>query len=266
MDLQEPEAVADALDGTQVVVHLAARSGGIQFQHGQHRWVLDDNTRMTRNVLDAAVASDVRRVFLASSGVVYSRHGGEVLTEDSPVVSAGREPVTGYAWSKLTDEVLGQWTAAQHEVEVVIGRFTNVYGPGGSFDPDRSTVVHALVKKAVDASPDGVLEVWGDGTPVRSFVYVEDAARAIIAVLTRGEPLEIYNITGGDPVSIGDVAEQIRQQVSSDLEIMFDTQRPQGPRQRVLDGTRLRSLGFHATTSVAEGLRRTIIEYVEGHT
>lgn len=261
VDLLDPRGVAEAIDGVDLVVHLAARSGGIQFQHGEQRHVLQDNTSMTRNVLDGAIAALTRRVFLASSGVVYSRFAGELLGEDSPVLSPAREPVTGYAWSKLTDEVLGRWVASENDIEVVAGRFTNVYGPGGSFDPDRSTVVHALVKKAADAAPDGVLEVWGDGSPVRNFVFVEDAARAVMTVLASGDPGEVYNISAGDQVSIAELAEEVRTQVSPELEIVFDRDRPQGPQRRVLDAGKLEELGFAASVALPEGIARTLAAY-----
>lgn len=261
VDLLDPVAVADATGGMDLVVHLAARSGGIQFQHGDHRRVFKNNTAMTRNVLDAAVAAGVRRVFLASSGVVYSRHAGEVLAEDRPVVSPAREPVTGYAWSKLTDEALGHWIAADSNIEVVIGRFANVYGPGGSFDLDRSTVVHSLIKKAVDAAPDGSFQVWGDGTPTRSFVYVHDAALAVTTILARGESGQVYNVSATGPVSIGDLALKIGERVSPGLAVTFDADRPQGPAKRVLDASKLESLGFVGRTPLLEGLDRTIAAY-----
>lgn len=261
VDLRDRDAVAESVEGTDLVVHLAARSGGIQFQGAAHRQVLDENMTMTRNVLDAAAEADVRRVFLASSGVVYSRHVEGELTEDRPVVSPAGEFVTGYAWSKLTDEALGFWAAGEAAIEVVVGRFTNVYGPGGSFTTERSTVVHALIKKAVENSPEGALRVWGDGTPVRTFIYVEDAAQAIITALTHGEPGEVYNISTSRSVSIRELAEEIRVLVSPAMELVFEPERPQGPQRRALDGSKLAAIGFRASVTLQEGLHRTISWY-----
>lgn len=259
--LGEDDVVYSACEGMDAVVHLAARSGGIQLQETDHAGLFAENFHITRQVLDASRRAAVPRVYLASSAVVYGTTDATTpIPEGAPKVDPGTESATGYAWSKLTDEAMGRWSSST-EHAVVAGRFANVYGPGATFDPERSTVVHALVRKAVDQAPGGTLLVWGSGHAVRSFVYVEDAARAVIAILTRGEPGRVYNVDTSEAVSIRQLAEAVRQVIDPSLHLQFDADKPSGPTFRVLDTTALRRLGFEVRTSLREGLARTVDAY-----
>jgi GDP-L-fucose synthase len=260
-DLRVPNQAAAALAGAESVVHLAARAGGVQFQAQGDIDVLVDNSSITRNVLAAAAGEGVGRVFLASSAVVYSRHAKSPLAEDSLTVMPGREPVSAYAWSKLTDEVQGGWFANAASLEVVIGRFTNVYGSGSSFAPQRSTVVHALVKKAVDAGPDGSIEVWGDGTAVRSFVHARDCARAVLTILAKGSSGRAYNVSAPDAISIRDLAEQVRAAAAPRAALVFDSSRPSGPRERVLSIDELLALGYRPEVDLTSGIHEVVDHY-----
>jgi len=257
LDLREAGALDEAARGAALVVHLAARSGGVQFQEGLADDVLDENRALTRAVLRAAAKAGVRRVFLASSGVVYAAGAGETLTEDADTVAPGKGSVSAYAWSKLTDEVAAAWS----DVDVVVGRFTNVYGPGGTFDPERSTVVHALAARAVATPPGEPLVVWGDGSAVRSFLHVDDAARAVLAVLRHGEAGAAYNVDSSRATSIRGLAELVRDAVDPALRLVFDADRPSGPSRRVLDASRLGELGFRAEVSLETGVAQVVADY-----
>jgi len=260
-DVRDADSVGRVAAGCDLVVHLAARSGGIAFQRdgtasGQ-AGVLAENHAMTQSVLAAAAAGGVRRVFLASSAVVYRGEGA--LDEDAPLVTPGDGSVTGYAWSKLTDEALGSWYARAGAIEVVIGRFGNVYGPGGP----RSTVVHALVTRALSAPRGGTLVVWGDGSAVRSFVHVDDAARAVLGLLERGESGAVYNIDNSQPVTIERLAVTICDVVGRQLSVQFDHSKPTGPRHRVPDASRIRRLGFAPLVPFDQGIERTVAAFRE---
>ncbi len=253
--LEGVEALVTAMQGCGAVVHLAARAGGIQFQAAGHPEVLQANARATRGVLEAAARAGAARVFLASSGVVYAPGAPSPIPEGGRLVRPDLDRVTGYAWSKLTDEAAAGWYADR--LDCVVGRFTNTYGPGGSFDPARSTVVHALVARAAGLGAGDALEVWGDGSAVRSFLYVEDAIDAVLAVLDRGEPGGTYNLDSSERVSVRDLAGLVRDAVAPRAGLVFDAARPAGPAERVLDNTLLRSLGFAPQVPLAEGVRRT---------
>lgn len=252
LDLEDTDGLAALLDDVDAVVHLAARSGGIQFQDAGHAVVLDDNRRITRSVLAACRAAGVDRAFLASSGVVYAP-SDRPISEDHAVLRPEDRP-SGYAWSKLSDEAAAHWEMGESGLEAVVGRFSNVYGPGASFDPSRSTVVHALVRRAAEAGDGATLTVWGDGSAVRSFLAAPDAARAVVTVVERGQPGAAYNIDSGVPVSIGELAREVVDVVNPTLQLEFDASKPSGQPVRVLDIARLRSLGFEPSVGLREGI------------
>ncbi len=266
LDLLDRGALARALEGVDLVVHLAARSGGIAFQEARHVDIFEENHALTKSVLAAATQAGVRRVFLASSAVVYREGaGGQLLDETAAVVTPGRGSVSGYAWSKLTDEALGGWYGLQGGLEVVTGRFGNVYGPGGS----PSTVVHALVRRALDAPAGGHFAVWGDGTAVRSFLYLSDAARAAVTVLERGTSGQAYNLDSAIPTTIHQLARTVRDAVGEvkgeRLTMEFDHSKPTGPARRVLDNAKLVALGFAPRVTLREGVRATVVEAEKHH-
>ena len=258
-DLEDPDAVSRVLDGAELVVHLAARAGGIAFQRSADPAVFTVNRRITDNVLGAASAAGVKRVFLASSLVTY-RASDETLTEDHPKLSVEDRP-SPYAWSKITDEVVAEW---HPDVETVVGRFGNIYGPGANFAGADATAVHALISRAVNLRNGEELEVWGDGKAVRSFVFVRDAADAVLTILASAPSGSTYNVDSGVPVTIAELATVVRDAVNPTLRLRFDASRPSGRPYRVPSVAALASLGFTAPTTLHNGVRVTV-EWFKAH-
>ncbi|HUH08639.1 MAG TPA: NAD-dependent epimerase/dehydratase family protein [Egibacteraceae bacterium] len=261
VDLVRGADLAPVLRDVDCVVHLAAQSGGIQFQQSHQAAIYYANQAMTRAVVEAAERAGIRRMLFASSGVVYRAGAPVSLDERAPLIDPVDPGLSGYAWSKISDEAVAAWLQQSEAFETVVGRLTNVYGPGGSFDPARSTVIHALVRKAVDAAPDGTLTVWGDGTAVRSFIHVDDAAAAILTILERGAAGERYNIDSSVAVSVGDLAALIRDAVDPRIQLQFAPDKPQGAAHRVLSSDMLRALGFASRVSLADGIAETVKAY-----
>ena len=254
VDLADRDQTAGIVRGADLVIHLAARAGGIQFQQEGDPDVFTTNRRMTDNLLAASADSKVQRFFLASSLVTY-RPVDDRLTEDHPQLGPtdGPDP---YASSKILDEAAA---FNQQGLDAVVGRFGNVYGPGAPFEPERSTVVHALIDRAVRLDPgDEELVVWGDGDAIRSFIFVEDAARALLTVVASGVPGEAYNIDSGEEVTITQLATVVSEQVNPSLNLAFDSSRPSGERHRVASIDKLVSLGFTPIVGLDEGIRRTV--------
>ena len=257
-DATDRDAVIAAMSGADTVIHLAARAGGIQMQSGQE--VYAANRTITDNVLTACETVGVQRIFFASSQVVY-RPKPTPLSEDDPVVSVTDDP-SPYAWSKAVDEVVVRWWADAHDVEMTIGRFGNIYGEGAPYEASRSTVIHALTKRIVDAEASGEVDVWGDGSATRSFLYVTDAARAVVDVVAMGSG--VYNIDSGQPVTIRTVAETIAEHVSHEITLRFDASKPAGAPYRVGDVSRLAGLVWSAAVDLGDGIDRTIDDYRSG--
>jgi GDP-L-fucose synthase len=254
-DLSDPGAARAALDGAEVVVHLAARAGGIAFQQAPDRGVFGDNRSVTDNVLNAARATGTRRVFIASSLVVYLP-SDEPLTEDHPLLEEEDEP-SPYAWSKIVDER----RALDSGLEVVVGRFGNVYGPGAPFHEERASVVHALIARCEGLAAGEPLRVWGDGSAVRSFVFVEDVARAVAMLIGPAAPGGVYNVDSGVPVTIAELAAVVASHADPVPAIEFDRSKPAGSPIRVGAIDRLRELGFEPGVALGDGIGRTVEHY-----
>lgn len=256
-DAVKVDDLTASLAGCSAVIHLAARAGGIQMQHAAG--LFRGNRQITDNVLEACRRNGIRDVFLASSQVVY-RASTAPLDETSPILSSVDAP-SQYAWSKASDEVIGRWWGEDHGARVVIGRFGNIYGPGAPYGEDRSTVVHALIQRFAEAHPGSTVEVWGDGSAIRSLLFVQDAARAVVAVMQEGAAGSVYNIDSGQPVSIRSLAEAIREQVGADLNLVFDTTKPVGEPYRVGAIEKLRRIGFQPEVDLEAGLAATIADF-----
>jgi GDP-L-fucose synthase len=249
--------ITEALAGCTTVIHLAARAGGIQMQHSAGLFAA--NRLVTDNVLAACATQGISDVYLASSQVVY-RASATAMDETAPIVSSADAP-SQYAWSKATDEVVAGWWGQDGGRRVVVGRFGNIYGPGAPYASSRSTVIHALVRRFCEAEPGSDVEVWGDGSAVRSFLHVRDAAAAVLAVLERGEPGGVYNIDSGVPVSIMALASEINDRVGTNLQLTFDSEKPAGVPYRVGSIDKLAAIGYQPSTSLADGLAETISDF-----
>lgn len=260
LDVGDESVLEIALRDVARVVHLAARSGGIQLQEATNRDLYVENRRLTDSVLAACASVGVGRVFIASSAVVYRDSAASAIDEGDPIIGPGDAP-TGYAWSKATDEVVAGWANRSGEIETVSGRFGNIYGPEASFDPVRSTVVHGLISRIVEAPEGGTVTVWGNGSAVRSFIYVEDVAAAIGIILDTGVAGVAYNVDTSDAIAIRDLAALIRDIAAPSVTLEFDSTMPAGPQRRVPDGSRLRSLGFVPSVALVDGLAATVDWY-----
>jgi GDP-L-fucose synthase len=260
VDLEDLASVQAAVADIDAVVHLAAKAGGIQFQEEGGDGVFAANRRITDNVIAACIAQGVRRVFLASSLVTYRPPESARPFDEQHAQLGPADRPSPYAWSKITDEVVLGWHVGR-DLDPVIGRFGNVYGPGSSFEPSRSTVVHALIDRAAKLDDGQDLIVWGDGTAVRSFVFVEDVAAAVVLILADGEEGSVYNVDSGEAVTVAGLASVVRDAVNPSLGLRFDASKPAGIPFRVPSIARLRSIGFEPATSLADGIAHTVAWY-----
>lgn len=260
LDIRETEDLALLMRQVDAVIHLAAVTGGIQLQQAQQVEILYLNQKLTSSTFLAAARAGVQRVVLASSAVVYRTPYQGAIPESAPLLDVGSPALSGYALSKIIDEHALRWFMDDGAFEGIIGRLTNVYGPNGPFESRRSTVIHDMVRKAFE-SRNRKLEVWGDGTAVRSFIYESDAAEAIGAILERGESGLVYNIDSAEAVTVAEVADLVRRAINPDINIVFNPDRLIGERERVLDNERLRSLGFNPKVDLQTGIAATVAGY-----
>ena len=246
--------------GIDAVIHLAARCGGIGKNQREPAWMFADNMRMGLNVLDACVRAKCRLLMV---GTVCSYPGFLAPPFDPGRLWDGYpEPTNApYGIAKRALLVAAEAYHKQHGLDVVSVIPTNLYGPGDHFDLEDSHVIPALIRKFCEAGTDGRVDLWGDGSAHREFLYVEDCARAIVAVLERGQGTMPYNLGGGGYVSIRDLAFQVATACDWSGIVRWDRDKPNGQMDRWVDWAPARALGWEPQVQLAEGLKRTVEWY-----
>lgn len=260
-DLRDAEACRAALEGAEVVLHLAARVGGIGYNRRNPAPLAHDNMVMGANVFEACRELAVEKLVAACSVCAYPHHTPVPFREEE-IWSGYPEPSNApYGLAKKMLLVLSDTYRRQYGLDSCSPVIANLYGPGDNFDLEDSHVIAALVRKYVEAVERGEnrVTVWGSGRPSREFLYVDDAARALLLAAERCESPEPINIGTGSDTRIRDLAATISRLAGFDGETVWDDSRPDGQPRRRLDVSKARErLGFEAEVPLEDGLRRTI--------
>lgn len=265
-DLRRLDAV-DAMYGElapDVVVHLAARVGGIGANMARPAELYLDNLLMGTYVLDGARRAGVAKTVMIGTICSYPKHTPVPFSEDSLWHGYPEETNAPYGVAKLAQLTQMQANRAEYGQSAIYLLPTNLYGPGDKFHPAVSHVIPALIKKCVDAveAGDGHIEVWGTGSASREFLYVDDAAEGIVAAAERYDGAEPVNLGTDEEMPIKDLVSLIAELVGFDGEIRWDTSKPDGqPRRRVDPSRAHEEFGFAASVPFREGLARTIEWY-----
>jgi GDP-L-fucose synthase len=260
-DLRDRTACFDALRGARVVVHLAANVGGIGYNRRNPGPLAHDNMAMGLNVFEACRELGVEKLVAACSVCAYPKFTAVPFSEDDIWSGYPEESNAPYGLAKRMLLVLSDAYRRQYGLDSCAPVMANLYGPGDNFDLEDSHVIAAMIHKYVVAAERGEPEVvlWGTGEPSREFLYVDDAARALLLCGERLEVSDPVNIGTGTETRIRDLAESIAQLTGFEGQTTWDTSRPDGQPKRYLDVSRARELvGFEAEMPLQEGLRRTI--------
>jgi GDP-L-fucose synthase len=260
-DLRDPDAARDAVRGTDIVVHLAARVGGIGFNRRNPASLVYDNLIMGANLVEQCRQLAIHKLVAACSVCAYPKYTDVPFSEDQIWSGYPEESNAPYGLAKKMLIVLSDAYRRQYGFNSCVPVIANLYGPGDNFDLKDSHVIAALIRKFVEAKEAGGNEVtvWGTGKPSREFLYVDDAARALILAAEHLDRSDPVNIGTGVETIIRDLAETIRELVGFTGEIVWDQSQPDGQPTRYLDVSRAREwLGFEAEVQLREGLRRTI--------
>jgi GDP-L-fucose synthase len=251
-----------ACKGQEVVMNLAARVGGIEFNRTHQATMLTDNLLIATVMLEAAQKASVERFLVVSSACVYP-HDVKIPTPESEGFRGEPEETNGgYGWAKRMAEKLGMYYAQEFGMKVGIVRPYNAYGPRDHFDPKLSHVIPALIKRVMDG--ENPITVWGSGKQTRAFLYVEDFADGLIQAIERYPVPDPVNIGTDEEVSIADLVGMIIRLSGKKATIKFDTSKPDGSPRRNSDNTKAKEkAGFIATTTLREGLQKTIQWYSE---
>ncbi len=245
-----------------VVINLAATVGGVHYNSAHPASLFDSNMRPALNLMRAAQNANVGRYVVVSSACVYRRNCSIPTPEREGFEGRPEATNKGYGWAKRMQEYLGKAYAEEFGMSVAIARPYNAYGPGDNFDPARSHVIASLVKRFCDAKEGDIIDVWGDGTATRSFLYVDDFARGVLEVAEKYAVGDPVNIGADEEISIKDLAEMIAELTQSTNRFYFDPAKPSGQPRRRCDTNKAREeIGFEARVPLREGLTKTIEWY-----
>lgn len=251
-----------------IAIFAAARVGGIVANMTAPTEFLVENLKMQMNFLLAAHESNVSRVVFLGSSCIYPKFAQQPIPE-SALLTGPLEPTnSAYAMAKLSGIELVKSLRSQHGRRWISVLPSNLYGPGDNFNLESSHVVPALLRKFHEAkvrdSPH--VELWGSGRPRREFLHSSDAARGIIACLVKYDDDEPINVGFGEDVTIRDLAEKVRSVVEYRGEIVWNTTKPDGVPQKLLDSSKVRALGWQPTVSLEVGLKDTYRWMIENST
>lgn len=247
-----------------VVIHLAARVGGIGANRRHPGTFFRDNMAMGLNVLEQARRSGTEKVVVAGTVCAYPKFAPVPFREDDLWNGYPEETNAPYGIAKKSLLVMAQAYRQEFGSNFVMLFPVNLYGPRDNFDLEDSHVIPAMIRKFVDAQArgDARATLWGDGSPTREFLYVEDAAEGLVMAAEKYDSPDPVNLGTEAEISMKDLASTIARACDFSGEIHWDTSRPNGQPRRKLDVSRAKErFGFTANTSFEEGLRRTIQWY-----
>jgi GDP-L-fucose synthase len=250
----------------EVIIHLAARVGGIGANRDNPGTFLYQNLIMGAQLIEAAHHFGVEKFVATGTICSYPKFTPVPFREDALWDGYPEETNAPYGLAKKLLIVQLQAYRQQFGFNGVNLLVVNLYGPGDNFDLHSSHVIPALIRKCLEAKARGdqVLPVWGTGRPTREFIYVEDAARAIVLATEKLETSEPVNIGTGQEITIAELVQLITRKVGFTGEVVFQSDKPDGQPRRCLDVRRAKELlDFQASTSLSEGLDRTIAWYLD---
>jgi GDP-L-fucose synthase len=241
----------------EYVFLVAGTVGGILANSTRPAEFIYDNTMIHATVVHASYLYDVRKLLYLGSSCIYPRLATQPIAEEE-LLTAALEPTNEpYAIAKIAGIKLCEAYRRQYGCNFISGMPTNLYGPNDNFDLTSGHVLPALIRKFHDAkeSDARVVEVWGSGTPKREFLHVDDLADACHFLMCTYSDAGHINIGSGVDLSIAELADIVRAVVYPEAEIVYDTSKPDGSPRKLLDVSKLRSLGWSSQISLPDGIR-----------
>ena len=269
LDLRDEQAVRDLFldEKPELVILAAAKVGGIKANIDAPVEFLIENLQIQNNVIRAAHEAGARKLLFLGSSCIYPKFAPQPIPE-SALLSGPLEPTNeAYAVAKIAGIKLCQAFVREYGANFISLMPTNLYGPGDDFDLDTSHVLAALLRKAHEAkmSRAGEMVVWGTGTPRREFLYVDDLAAAVLFLLEQYDSSEVINVGSGEDISIRELAELICDVVGFRGEVKWDRSKPDGTPRKLLDISKIRSLGWTPTVRLRDGIARVYEWFLDNY-
>jgi GDP-L-fucose synthase len=242
----------------------AAKVGGILANNTYRAEFLYDNLMIAANVIHASYQNKVRKLIFLGSSCIYPKYAEQPISENSLLTGALEPTNEPYAIAKIAGLKLCENYRRQYGCNFISVMPTNLYGPNDNYDLENAHVLPALLRKFHEACQKGLNEVciWGDGSPLREFMHVDDLARACVFLMQTYQGPDIVNIGSGEEISIKDLALLISKIVGFEGKLFFDAQKPNGTPRKLLDCSRLRALGFRPSITLEKGIKEVYQEYI----
>ena len=266
LDLRRQDAVERffAEEKPDYVFLAAAKVGGIMANSEHPADFMYDNMVLEMNVIHAAFAQHVKKLMFLGSSCIYPRLAPQPMPESCLLTSSLEQTNEAYALAKISGLKYCEYLNRQYHTDYISVMPTNLYGPNDNYHPLHSHVLPALIRRFHEAKQAGAPEVtiWGTGRPLREFLYVDDLADACVYLMNTYSGSETVNLGTGKELTIARLAELVRKVVGYEGQIRYDASKPDGTPRKLLDVSKLTSLGWHYRTELEDGIRLTYEDFL----
>jgi GDP-L-fucose synthase len=260
LDLANQSAVLSWMEENkpELVFHVGAKVGGIHANATLPADFLLDNLMIQSNVIDGAKRTGVKKLVFVASNCTYPTNAAQPITEDALLTGPLDNNIRAYAVSKIAGIEMCRAYRKQYGCDFISIIPPNLYGPGDNYHPQHSHVVAGILRRTHEAKVAGKSEVvvWGDGTPRRELLYVDDLAAAMKYVMSAPTTHDLYNVGCGHDLAISELARIIEQVVGFNGRVVYDTVKPNGTMRKLLDSSRIQGLGWKPEVTEKFGLRK----------
>lgn len=267
LDLRNQQAVRDfiAEEKPEIIIDAAARVGGILANNDYPYQFIMENMQIQNNLIDAALQNDVEKFIFLGSSCIYPKLAPQPLKENYLLTDTLEPTNEWYAIAKITGVKTCQAIRKQFGKDYVSLMPTNLYGTHDNFDLNTSHVLPAMIRKFHEAKENnhGPVTLWGSGTPMREFLFVDDMAEAVVFALENKLPDYLYNIGTGEDLTIKHLAETIQKITGHQGEIIWDSTKPDGTPRKLMDVTKMHDLGWKHKIELEEGIQKTYDWFLE---
>ncbi len=267
LDLRNQQAVQDFISSTKpdVVIDAAARVGGILANNNYPYQFIMENMLIQNNLIDSALKNGIEKFIFLGSSCIYPRLAPQPLKEEYLLTSDLEPTNEWYAIAKITGVKACQAIRKQFSKDYVSLMPTNLYGTYDNFDLNTSHVLPAMIRKFHEAKENNnsPVTLWGSGTPLREFLFVDDMAEAVVFALENTLPDYLYNIGTGVDLTIKELAETIQKATGHQGEIIWDATKPDGTPRKLMDISKMHELGWKHKVDLQEGIQLTYDWFVE---
>ena len=249
-----------AFNQPEYVFLAAAKVGGIGANSEQPAEFIYDNLMIQSNIIDAAYRNGVKKLIFLGSSCIYPKMANQPITEDQLLTSPLEPSNDAYAIAKIAGMRMCRAYRQQYGFNAVSVMPCNLYGPHDNYDLENCHVLPAMMSRfhgSLEKSEHWQLKMWGDGTPKREFLHVDDLAEACYTVMQKYDEDEHINIGSGEDVTVKELAETIKDVVGYEHPIYWDTDKPNGTMRKVLNVDRIKALGWEPKISLREGIEST---------